>query len=832
MLGHFTKMALKAMLRFKLHTLISLLSLTVGFICFIAAVLLSNYASSFDQHFPNSDRIYTLVTRNVGNSPLPDNFPIVNEPAARYLRTYFPDIPNIVRSSTGSPEDISYNGQSVALDVKYVEEKFFDIFPLATIQGLPMGEALPPNTVMITEEAAMKVFGRKDVVGERLVIANRADVAISGVAKTLEYPSHLNAGFAFFNVELFIPMEIRDQANRIRTMAAGGDPDADRWGNNSDYVYLEIPEDRPFNVEDFNLQLDEFVQVTLPEERKEYMTYALKPINQLVTSTLAFVTGGFDITQVLIVAGALVLMIGCLNYSNLVIAQLSLRSQEVGVQKILGAKRSLLVLQYSFESFLFVSLALLISLLIFFLLLGSFDGGGLIGVGPGLLLNPTLWSALATVMVVVVAMAGGYPALRTAVVPLVTMMRPQGSSGYSGRLRAIMVGVQFFVSGTLMILAMIMFAQNRAMTQQLDGDTADPKIVVSTPVDTYTVDPELLARELKAHPGILSVTQVGIPPWAISNSSSGYTRTPDVNQATAEIATHSVGYDYIETMDTPLIAGRDFSRDRTFDVFPPFTGLTSDSGPFSVLIDDLTAQRFGWESAEEAVGETIYRISGPPTLEERTAIELLIIGAVGAQKYQFIDFGNFGVEGNLYMLRPAQANYLIIKASRANLNAALNHIDSTWRRLMPSVGLQRDFFDDVFYQTYAIFLVISSAIAILSVMGFFIASIGLLGNATFITNIRQKEVGIRKVMGASSSRLLRMLLLDFTKPIIIANAIAWPLGYVIGSGYISLFATRAELTLVPFIVSLLLSVLIACGAVISQSWKSSRVRPAMVLRYE
>ena len=832
MISHFTRMAFKAMFRFKLHSIISLLSLIFGFICFIAAVLLSNYAASFDQHFSNADRIYFIVSRNVGDSPMPDNFPIINEPASRYLRSYFPEIPNIARATTPQPEDVSYNGRTITLDTKYVEEKFFDIFPMETIYGLPTGDALPPNSVMISEEAAMEVFGRIDVVGERLIIANRSDVSIAGVAKTLEHPSHLNAGFAFFNTELFVPIEIQDQQTRDRIIAAGDDPDADRWGNNSYYVYLEIPEDMAFNVDDFNGQLDEFVQATLPQERKEFQTYALSPINQLVTTTLAFVTGGFDITKVLVVAGALVLMIGCLNYSNLVIAQLSLRSQEIGVQKILGSKRSLLIMQYCYESLLFVGVALVLSLLIFLFLLNSIAGSGLIGFGPSMLINPTLWTAISIVMLVIVGIAGLYPALRTAMVPLVNMMRPKGSAGYSGRLRSIMVGVQFFVSGTLMILAMVMFAQNNAMTQQLDGSTIDPKILISTPVDTFTVDPELLANELKAHPGVLSVTQVSIPPWTISSSSSSYSRSADTNAEEFEIANFSVGYDYSETMGTPLIAGRDFSRERSSDLFPAFSELTSNTGPFAVLIDDQAARSFGWESAEEAIGESIYRNIGPPTLDQETAVELTIVGAVGAQKYQFVDFSNFGVEGNLYLLRPAQANYLIIKASRANLNEALVHIDTTWNRLMPTIGLQREFFDNIFYQTYNIFLAISSAIAILSVIGFLIASIGLLGNATFITNIRQKEVGIRKVMGASSGILLRMLLLDFAKPIIIANAIAWPLGYVLGTGYVSLFAARAEITFTPFLVSLLLSALIACSAVVSQSWKSSRVRPAMVLRYE
>ena len=214
------------------------------------------------------------------------------------------------------------------------------------------------------------------------------------------------------------------------------------------------------------------------------------------------------------------------------------------------------------------------------------------------------------------------------------------------------------------------------------------------------------------------------------------------------------------------------------------------------------------------------------------AVELVVVGAIGDLKYQFIDFGTFGINGTVLTLNHELANLMIIKISKANVNEALTHIDTTWNRLMPDIPLVREFIDNLFYLGYNMFLGISVAITMLSALGFLIASIGLLGNATFITNIRQKEVGIRKVMGASSGRLLRMLLLDFAKPILIANAIAWPAGYMVSNIYISLFATHAELTMVPFLVSLGLSVLIAVVAVVSQSWKSARIRPAMVLRYE
>ena len=605
MLAHFTKMALKALLRFKLHTFISLASLVIGFLCFVSAIVLSNYASSFDRHHPNADNIYNLMIRAVGDSPLPDRFPVVNQPTARYMRTAFPEIPNIARATTGMPMDVTINGQTIALDTKFVEPRFFDIFPLETLFGIDTGEELPPNSVMMSESAAQRVFGRTDVVGERLLLSNQHDLMIVGVAKTLEYPSHLESSIAFFNTELYVPMEIQEREVRESVIAAGGDPDADQWGNQSDFVYIEFPEGTEVDVDAFNQRLDDFVQAYMPPQRAEVQTFELLPVSELIPTQMAFITAGFNITDILIVAGGLVLLIGCLNYSNLVIAQLSLRSQEIGVQKILGAKRGLLILQYCYESLLFLGIALALTLFILIYALSQLSGS-MVGVSPVLLLNPGLWLTLILVLVVIVAISGGYPALRTALVPLVNMLRPKGSSGYSGRLRALMVGVQFFISGTLMILAMVMFAQNGAMTQQLDGGVLDPKISISVPADTFTVDPELLTTQLKQHPGVLSVTQVDTVPWSISNSSMGFSTEPDPNATTFEMARHWVAYEYTETMSQPLNAGRDFSRERSTDRVPPFAELTAASGPYSIIIDDQAAQSFGWENAEEAIGESVF----------------------------------------------------------------------------------------------------------------------------------------------------------------------------------------------------------------------------------
>jgi len=832
MIAHYTKMALKALMRFKMHSVISLTSLTIGFGCFLSAILLSNYADGFDRGFENSDRIFNLMIRSVGDSPLPDRFPIVNQPAARYLRTTFPDIPNIVRATSGFPQAVNYNGQSTTLDTKYVEPRFFDIFPLETVYGLAPGEDLPPKSAMLTEEGAMLIFGRTDVVGERFIVENEHDVVVAAVARQPDFPSHLSAGVAFFNTDLYMPIELPDDLVRQSIIENGGDPNQDRWGNQSDFVHIEFPEDYPLDIAQFNDQLDEFVQNTMPEELAAIQTFEILPINELVPTQLAFVTGGFDLPDILIVAGALVLLIGCLNYSNLVVAQLSLRSQEVGVQKILGAKRLSIFVQYCFETFLFLVIALFVTMAILGFVLSQLQSTNMVGISPMLLFAPSLWGSIVIVIAAIVAIAGGYPALRTALVPLVSMMRPKGSSGYSSRMRNIMVGTQFFISGTLMILATVMFMQNQAMTQQLDGNVLNPKIAINVPADTFEVDPDLLATELKRDPSVISVTQVDILPWSISNSASTFSRERDLNGLTALLSIHSVGYEYVETMSQPLNAGRDFSRERSSDLLPNSGELNSSSGPFNVIIDDMAAQSLGWENGSDAVGQSFYRRYQANNNRDAITVEMVVVGAMSDRKYEFLDFSSFGVEGHIYMLQPQEANYLIVKVDRSQLNAGLQHIDDTWNQLMPEVPLKRELVDDIFYQTYGMFLGISASIGILSLFGFFVASIGLLGNATFITNIRQREVGIRKVMGASSKRLLRMLLLDFAKPILIANALAWPLGFIMGQVYTSFFAAQVNINFLPFLVSLGLSVAIAFSAVFSQSIKSARVRPAMVLRYE
>ncbi|MEX2131933.1 MAG: FtsX-like permease family protein, partial [Pseudohongiellaceae bacterium] len=680
MFAHFTKMAVNALWRFKMHSIISLVSLVFGFFCFIAATLLANYVDSYEREFPNSENIYNIVQVGLTDDAPFDRWPVVNEPAARYLRAAFPEVEHIVRTTMAFNNDITWEGRTETYAVRFVEPEFFEIFPtrLLNNNGTTDRSSLPPNSALISEQAALARFGTTDVVGRVITLNNQVDVNITGVMADLDFPTHLNSPIPFFKTELFLSIEIYDNIFGNGASAQQLDPAKDQWGNQSYYVFLQFAPGESVDVGQFNRRLGEFVTTYIPSDWSEFMTYEMEPVNKLTTSMFSILTQGFNLVNVLQVAGALVLLIGCLNYSNLVIAQLSLRSQEIAVQKILGAKRGLLIVQYCYESFFFVVISLLITLLAFALILGTL-GDVLPGVGPGMLLSVSLWAVLLAVVAVIVMVAGFYPAMRTATVRLVTMMRPKGSGGYSGRMRAIMVGTQFFISGTLMILAIVMFRQNVTMTQQLDGDLADPKIVITVPLDTIDVDTELLMNQLKSHPGVLSVTQVDRQPWEMGMNTISMSIEPDVNATTIEMGNHNVGFDFAETLDIPQLAGRMFSRDRTNDVLPPTETLVSRGGPYGLIVDDIAAQGFGFANADAAIGQTVYRHLGPPSVPNDIVVEHTIVGAVGKQKFQFIDFNTFGISGDVYTLRPAQANIMIIRASKSNLNDTLMHIDNTWR---------------------------------------------------------------------------------------------------------------------------------------------------------
>lgn len=827
MIAYYLKTALKTFGKYRMHSLISLVSLTAGFCCFIAASVTVNYYRSWDTHFPDAERIYSVN----GSTPQPrtDGMPGVPKRLAPYLESQFPEIEHISVETLGTRElAVTTIEATENLRIKFIGGDFLHLFPLALVEPGGVATQLPPNTVLIDEAVALARFGTTDVVGRRLVVARKVELTVHGVIKTTERPTHLDAVHAgTVNPDLIAPLEV---AERI---VGAGNEDLERWNSKSYALYVKFAAGLPLDVAALNRRLvqfsEEFVEPNYYRTGPHLTTFSFHPLREYGISMLRILFGSADAARLIYFAGFLVLFIACLNYSNLVIAQLTQRRHEITVQKVVGAKRTQLLAQFGLESLIMAGAALLIALAICACVIANTDLLRAKGVHPGLLLNATLWLTSLTGLASIVAIAGLYPALRISRGSLSTMLHPGSSAAYSHRLRSLMVGVQFVFSSALLILAIFVFNQNDTMVRQA-GNELDRPTMILRGSNEQGGELDLLEAELRRDSSIVTTSRTELVPWDGGVEAVPLSRTADPLGGWIPLFGYTVGYDYFEAMDIPLLAGRAFSRDYASDVYPLPEEIPEAQGPYSVVIDEATARRLGWSSPAEAVGEPLYTFYTPPVVDEIRSVALTVIGIVGNRALELGAIGHPAT--HMFTLNPSLAGHLIVRPESDDVPAALAHIDRVWAGFYPLSPANPEFIDDIFAQSYSVIRVIGNVFAVLAAFSFGISSIGLIGMATFVSRLRQREVGIRKIMGARAKQVLKMLLMDFSRPVLIANLIAWPLGFVLASAYLSIFTVRTPVTVGPFAVSLIIALAVAVVAIGAQAYRSSQVRPASVLKYE
>jgi putative ABC transport system permease protein len=556
----------------------------------------------------------------------------------------------------------------------------------------------------------------------------------------------------------------------------------------------------------------------------------MRSLEESGSSGFMLLFGDIDVKKLLVFAGFLVLFVGCLNYSNFVIAQLVHRSHEICVHKVIGAKRRQLIAQHGLESLLIAGLAVGVALAVCAAVLATLDSLRTVGFHVGLLMTPRLWLASLGGLLGIVAIAGAYPALHTTRASLIEMLRPQGSSGQSHRLRSLLVGTQFAFSGTMLILAMFVFNQNRTMVSRAKSEST-PVLALRGLLPQTDDELDRLEAALRRSDSIESTTRSKTVPWQLGNTEAApLWRSADPRSSFVALNRVAVGNDYFETMSMPLVAGRAFSQEVASDLYPAPRELSTANGTYSVVIDSATVTRLGWSSAEQALGQQIYTSYLPPVVDEPRFVSLTVVGVVENRPLEIATIGY--TPTHVFMLSPTESQNVLVRPSPDAMPEALAHIDNVWREFYPGSRAKPDFVDDIFDNNYAIFKGIGNVFAALALFSFAISTVGLIGMATFIVRLRQREVGIRKILGANKRRMLRMLLTDFAKPVLIANVVAWPVGFVLASAYLSIFYVRAAVTPLPFVLSLLLSLAVAVSAVVYQASRSSGVRPAAVLKYE
>jgi putative ABC transport system permease protein len=802
MFGHYLTVALRNFARYRLHTAVSVVVLTLGLTCFLAAYLVVSYLKSYDRDFPNANRSVVIFQGMHGTKTGFDwpSYPYSSVLLAEQLALDVPELPAVARYRTISAS-LSVDGEQKARrGVALAEPKFLTIFPFEIVAG-DLDAGLVGHGAIITADAAQAMFGGATAaLGKIVTVTERGpvDVTIVAVIKDPPLNSNFNSrGLWSRGFDLLLPW---DALESVSPLPASG------WLNTAIQTFALLPTDRSITAADLDRRLTALVKSHVPDQGIDIYLNA-RPVSAIATGVMQSQFQGFqgsawrvDIFVSLLAFATAVLIVSCVNFVNLATARAAGRAREVGVRKSLGAAAGQVVRQEMLQTAIVVLCSIALAL-------GSFASVRELVPNPWRLAfgipwrEPRLYAFLAALLAGVTLLSGAYPALvLTRVWPLTALRLGTVRAG-SSALRTLLVGSQFALASFLVVAVVVVFSQRANLREVLLGRFADQYVVVIPTRVGGNGDPDVLATELRKGAGIKGVTAAAFPPWQFQGNRSRYSLSPGDDQPMITSEPGIVGYDYFDVLDIPLLAGRVFARERNDEAGVPSAKSHAPSAPLAAVLDRNAARALGWVDPADAVGKTIYGNSGNPA----SATE--VIGVVESVPIAIRDRGSNGI---VYLLMPQNAWYTIVRVSKGEVKGAVAHIDDVLKSLSPTgTPPLRQFLDESFESAYFTFDLINRVFVALGAFAIAIVAVGLFGMASYMTSRRTREIGLRKTQGATAQQILELLLWDFSKPVLVANVIVWPFAFFAAERYVDSFAQRMTLGPWPFFVALLATVLVA-----------------------
>ncbi|MDP2284764.1 MAG: ABC transporter permease, partial [Pseudohongiella sp.] len=791
--------------------------LSLGLVCSILVLMHMQYTRSYDRHFENWPNIYRLVTSLTSTAGQRIDASIIAEGVYNPLRQDYGQIQLGAKISPGTGLFL-YNDLAAMNDYHWVDPDFLKIFSFDFIQGNPDDALTEPNTIVLTQSTAAKFFGQQDPMGKTLTFDHLVDLRVTGVVRDLPANTHLD-------------IEAMIGSPTGRQIAGESFMNRPVWaGFSGTMAYLVIPD--PASVSAMQADFANFIARNVPDAQRSFVqrmdiSLGLEPLADIYLSPRQGYAPA-DYSRRLMLGGlfvfaALILISSCINFSNLSLAQMQQRNKETGVRKTLGATRTDLLTQFLMESMLLTSLALLIALPVIFLAIGPYNAL----TGSAFSFSSAFATSQVFILILFVLvtgfLSGLIPALRISQFSPAAAIGSKRDGGKSGRLmRSALTVVQFTFAVVLVILAIGISLQVRHLNQIDIGFNRSNLVVLDTlysPLNPDQFNYDALVNELRQHPAILTVGKSqqsppfngGFNPWRRVNQQA------DEAQAVSHLVVDEY---YVDAMQIQLLAGRNFSRDFPSDFMP--VGQADPNHTYAALVTPSAIAKFGLGTVDDAIDEVLILNS----------LQFRIIGVIN-------DFRlSGGLEDNLRstaILRatnlPMQA--LLIRIDPMQLDSALQHIDSVWATHRPDAPINREFYEQTFnQQIYEETNGINRAAQFAALITILIAALGLFALAYYSTERRTKEIGVRKVLGASANSIVRLLSLDFIKPVIIACVIASVLAYFVTTFYFGQFTASASLPPMVYLLVIASMILISLLTVAAQCIKTAKSDPVRSLRSE
>ena len=800
MFKNYLKIALRNVKKQKGYAFINIAGLAIGMAACIMILLWVHDEMSYDTYHENADRIYRLtIDANLGSQMAA---PVSMPPVGQAMVQEYPEVLQSARLTRPARYPVVVGDQEYFEEyVAFADGSVFDIFSFPFIEGDPKTALQTAYSAVITEDVAKKYFGSGDPIGKVIEFSEGTKYAVTGVVKNVPHNSH-------FTFNILRSMETRYAENRQLM---------ENWMNVSLFTYLLLAEGAdPKGLEE---KLPDLVDKNLGAILKSIggsIVLQLQPLKKihLYSDFIADIGAQGDILYVYLFSGIalFVLIIACINFVNLSTARSSVRAQEVGMRKTLGAVRHRLVGQFLGESVLYSLFSLILAIGLILLAIPWFNAF----LGRNLSLNifevPWLVPGFLGLAVLVGVSAGCYPAFFLSSFQPVRVLRGKQSARTQNiRFRRILVVLQFAISIVLIIGTMMVYKQLVYMKSKALGFDKEHVVVLPGLRDTMPTSYQTMRNEFIGLPGVINAGASSmVPGRGITRSvfqPEGYSQDQSQPMDYRSIDPH-----FLPTLGIAIVAGRNFSED-----------LATDRDE-SVIINETAAFQFGWQ---DPIGKQF--ILSPDQTDGEEETRLNVIGVA-------MDFHSMSlrekIEPMILFYDPEDYSTMAIRIAPSDVPKTLDLIRGKWKQLWPQRPFEYFFLDDVFDSQYRAEEQIGNLTLRFSLLAIFIGCLGLFGMASYTTEQRTKEVGIRKVLGASAGNIVRMLSREYIVLVAVGNLIAWPAAYFLMKTWLDNYAYRTSLAPWVFIAAAFLSLAVALLTVSYKSIKAALSDPADSLRYE
>jgi predicted permease len=797
MLKNYLLIAYRNIVRHKGYTLINVLGLALGIACSLLIFLLVKFHLSSDTYHTHARHIYRIVTEmhfpeGTGYTP---GVPI---PLGEAIKTDFPQIKksSMVLSNYGfllaipnpdkGTEDRFLENSGIAL----VEPAFFDIFDYEWLAGNPETALTEPNSVVITEKWAKKFFGNRNPIGQVMKADNKHNFKVTGLLK--DYPANTDLKY-----DMFVSYTTHKAINPQYYMGNWA------WINSASTCYIRLSDE--FTAKDLTQ--------ALPEFHKKYYTqkdnvhhHVLQPLRDVHFNQQYYGSMQLERLYVMALIGVVILVIACINFINLSTAQAVRRSKEVGVRKVLGSTQPQLFWQFMNETALLTLAAVAISLVIAKISLPYLNEWMQVSLALNLFTDPVLLFFLALLTIVVVILSGFYPALVLSGFKPALALKGKITSSQAGglTLRRSLVIAQFTISQAL-IIGILVMAYQIEYFKNADVGFKKEAIVNVTLFERDSPKLETFRNKLAQIPDIAGVSYSLSAPMSSGNNNYDFFRFDTRTEREGyQINVKAADHHFLETYELKLVAGRNL--------------LPSDTAR-EIIVNETLVYKLGLTKPEEILGKTMHTWGGS-------------FPVVGVVKDFHLHSLQTGIDPCIITTSSRDYYLAGIQVKSSNFSGVIQQIEKAWNEVFPAEVFEFSFLDETIASQYRGEEIMARLTNVFAAIAVFISCLGLYGLVSFMALQKTKEIGVRKVLGASSMQILLLFSKEFVRLLIIAFVIAAPLAWVVMNKWLQNFEFQITITPDIFGIAALITLLVAAFTVGYQSLKASAANPVKSLRNE